>query len=541
MKVLDVNCLIDDIAKGRMQIETLQEQITAIQKSVRQVTSLEEELKGKTADAIRMFYQEAHQQFLIHLYEFLIDFNQALKQMEQAVHALEPDPNGRIEQRFIENDIHYGLRNIQNTTLNLTEDANHTIQSIRDIVSLPQLDPEELIYQVRQGEKKTHQVMEQLYDFERSQTKALQPLNQDIETMKKYVLDMEKLIQKGSFSMGNFSKRMLFKSNAYIKMAGAEQLIPYVLDSFLLGRRLQDMKAPIYQEKLWLVYETSPELKPLLDKLKNMFSYIAPLTILLYPKSLFPLTFRNHEPSNKPVNFDKLKETKAYQDLAMENAMSEEEIAAIKAHLNDIRENGSTGTYSPENYSEADRKEITFWDQRKVLGGNSSLVGTPDGLAGPAIAVADFFTEDLVTLISENATAVEKGLALTMFLPIGQPLKFMKPLDDVASGGKRVGKGNVKPVSNMNEFFEMKFGKAINNSLSKSKVKYDGQSIYKVEKKTNNNYLKKGYGIYLDALHKDHLEVIDKRGIVKYVLNLDGTLNTDKTKKTLGRVVKEWK
>lgn len=128
-----------------------------------------------------------------------------------------------------------------------------------------------------------------------------------------------------------------------------------------------------------------------------------------------------------------------------------------------------------------------------------------------------------------------------MFLPIGKPLKFMKPLDDVASGGKRVGKGNVKPVSNMNEFFEMKFGKAINNSLSKSKVKYDGQSIYKVEKKTNNNYLKKGYGIYLDALHKDHLEVIDKRGIVKYVLNLDGTLNTDKTKKTLGRVVKEWK
>ncbi len=72
--------------------------------------------------------------------------------MEQAVHALEPDPNGRIEQGFIENEIHDGLRNIQRTTLNLTEDANHIIQSIRDIVSLPQLDSEELIYQVRQGE-----------------------------------------------------------------------------------------------------------------------------------------------------------------------------------------------------------------------------------------------------------------------------------------------------------------------------------------------------------------------------------------------------
>ncbi|MEK3806093.1 hypothetical protein MHB63_05810 [Bacillus sp. FSL H8-0547] len=99
----------------------------------------------------------------------------------------------------------------------------------------------------------------------------------------------------------------------------------------------------------------------------------------------------------------------------------------------------------------------------------------------------------------------------------------------------------VEPVSNMNEFFDMDFGKLIVNSLSKSKVKYDGQSIYKVEKKTDNPYLKKGYGIYLDALHKDHLEVIDKTGNVKYVLNLDGTLNPDKTKKALGRVVKGWK
>ncbi|MFK8883898.1 ribonuclease YeeF family protein [Bacillus velezensis] len=110
----------------------------------------------------------------------------------------------------------------------------------------------------------------------------------------------------------------------------------------------------------------------------------------------------------------------------------------------------------------------------------------------------------------------------------------------MVSSGKGI-KGIVKPVSNMNEFFDMEFGKKISNSLSKSKVKYDGQSIYKVEKKTDNQYLKKGYGVYLDALHKDHLEVIDKTGNVKYVLNLDGTLNPDKTKKALGRVVKGWK
>ncbi len=92
----------------------------------------------------------------------------------------------------------------------------------------------------------------------------------------------------------------------------------------------------------------------------------------------------------------------------------------------------------------------------------------------------------------------------------------------------------------MGEFFSDGFGKSINKNLSKTKLQYDGQSIYKVTNKTGNEYLKKGYGVYLDALHKDHLEVIDKAGRVKHVLNLDGTLNVDKTKKAVGRIIKGW-
>ena len=63
-----------------------------------------------------------------------------------------------------------------------------------------------------------------------------------------------------------------------------------------------------------------------------------------------------------------------------------------------------------------------------------------------SIAVADFFTEDFGTLISEDATAGERGLALALLIPIVKPLRLLKPLDDVMSGGKTVGKGadNVK-------------------------------------------------------------------------------------------------
>ncbi|MDR9571771.1 filamentous hemagglutinin [Streptococcus sp. 27098_8_113] len=53
-------------------------------------------------------------------------------------------------------------------------------------------------------------------------------------------------------------------------------------------------------------------------------------------------------------------------------------------------------------------------------------------------------------------------------------------------------------------------------------------------KKVDRN-LRKGDYLYLDGLHMDHFEVFDKRGNFKSVLNLDGTLNTDKLLKAKGR------
>ncbi|WPC42742.1 hypothetical protein [Clostridium sp. JS66] len=101
------------------------------------------------------------------------------------------------------------------------------------------------------------------------------------------------------------------------------------------------------------------------------------------------------------------------------------------------------------------------------------------------------------------------------------------------------GTGNLK-VNNMNEFFEGSFGSSVKGSLTKTNSRFQEQSIYEVSKKVDNQYLKKGDKIYLDNLHKDHLEVFDKKGNAKAVLNLDGTLNYEKTEKVLdeGRKLK---
>ncbi|PSA93884.1 hemagglutinin [Bacillus atrophaeus] len=74
------------------------------------------------------------------------------------------------------------------------------------------------------------------------------------------------------------------------------------------------------------------------------------------------------------------------------------------------------------------------------------------------------------------------------------------------------------------EFFNDGFGKSIKNNVTKTKNQFQGQSIYEVNKKLDNPYLKK--------------EVFDKRGNLRAVLNLDGTLNEVKTKNAIGRKLK---
>jgi hypothetical protein len=44
--------------------------------------------------------------------------------------------------------------------------------------------------------------------------------------------------------------------------------------------------------------------------------------------------------------------------------------------------------------------------------------------------------------------------------------------------------------------------------------------------------------MYLDGQHKNHLEVFDRKGGFKYVLNLDGSINDAKTKAAAGRRLK---
>lgn len=87
-----------------------------------------------------------------------------------------------------------------------------------------------------------------------------------------------------------------------------------------------------------------------------------------------------------------------------------------------------------------------------------------------------------------------------------------------------------EPVGNMKEFLSSPgFGSELSSATQKTSKIYDGQSVYKATKAIGEN-IKRGDQIYLDGLHKNHLEVFDKADRFKFVLNMDGSINDAKTR-----------
>lgn len=102
--------------------------------------------------------------------------------------------------------------------------------------------------------------------------------------------------------------------------------------------------------------------------------------------------------------------------------------------------------------------------------------------------------------------------------------------------GRGGGRSIPTPVNNMQEFFETDFGEQLKSSVRKTKRQYDGQTIYEVVDKRIPG-LKKGDQLYLDGWHKDHIEVFDKRGRFRKVINLDGSKNIIKSDAGVGRSI----
>ena len=97
---------------------------------------------------------------------------------------------------------------------------------------------------------------------------------------------------------------------------------------------------------------------------------------------------------------------------------------------------------------------------------------------------------------------------------------------------------NEGAVGNMKEFFSQSgFGKQLEANSTKTSKIVQGQSVYRADKDVGTS-IKRGDLYYLDGQHKNHIEVFDKTGRAKAVLNLNGSYNEQKTKGSNGRELK---
>ena len=86
----------------------------------------------------------------------------------------------------------------------------------------------------------------------------------------------------------------------------------------------------------------------------------------------------------------------------------------------------------------------------------------------------------------------------------------------------------------MKEFFEnTEFGKKLKKITRKTSQRKHGQPVYELTEKCPEYGLRKGDHVYLDAKHRDHLEICDKNTYARGVLNIDGSGNITKANKAI--------
>ncbi|MFJ7825489.1 T7SS effector LXG polymorphic toxin [Psychrobacillus sp. NPDC096623] len=206
MKILDVDLFQEGLQRNITMLDRLGSEMKAIHQAVEGLVQMEDQLKGTGGNAIRSFYQECHLPFLHFFQLFSEQFKRVLNQMEAALHSLEPDSSGYILETFLDGELEQGLMLIGELTASLTDEANSIMDQVSDIVALPNLDDSGVQEGVISSKRKRDDTLNQLYEFDATLTYALNPIEQALHTMDKWLTDMEGLFQAGVKDI-NFSTR----------------------------------------------------------------------------------------------------------------------------------------------------------------------------------------------------------------------------------------------------------------------------------------------------------------------------------------------
>jgi toxin YxiD len=197
MKVLDVHPFHEGLQRNINMLARLETEMQAIERMMEELVAMEDSLKGQGGDAIRAFYKECHLPFLQFFMTFKSSFTDVLGRMDAALDSLEPNRSGFIREEFLEGEIEQGLKHIGQLTESLTNEANSIMNQVADIVSLPHLDDSEVQEGTRNAGLRRDETVNQLNEFDRSQTNALTTIADDLGMMETWIANIEGLFTYG--------------------------------------------------------------------------------------------------------------------------------------------------------------------------------------------------------------------------------------------------------------------------------------------------------------------------------------------------------
>ncbi|PTY76186.1 hypothetical protein B5V89_18745, partial [Heyndrickxia sporothermodurans] len=128
--------------------------------------------------------------------------------------------NGFINEVFLDYNLEYGLKKVESVTSSLTDEGNRIIQKVSDIVHLPKLQDDETMHQIKRAKEKVKTTLHQLHSFDQQATRSLDSVRKDIQTMSRFIEQMDSNLKGNKQIITNFTPQKLMREEAYRSLLG---------------------------------------------------------------------------------------------------------------------------------------------------------------------------------------------------------------------------------------------------------------------------------------------------------------------------------
>ncbi|MFJ7829329.1 ribonuclease YeeF family protein [Peribacillus sp. NPDC097284] len=209
MRTLHSQSLHSGIDGLLSKVKAQRKQANELEKVILEFFNLDDSLKGKGGSAIRSFYQDWHIPFLSFYDTSLKNYEAVLTALKEASTELESDSNGFIRQSFLEGELTTGLKNAHNVTIDLVDEANTTLDEVRDIVAIEKLNDQTFLTHYQRATSRIKETIDNLGTFDTSQTKELASVEDDIQLMNKYLNEIQGMFSGGNFNIQNYDVNQL--------------------------------------------------------------------------------------------------------------------------------------------------------------------------------------------------------------------------------------------------------------------------------------------------------------------------------------------